>query len=417
MGKHVFKLPDVGEGVVEGEIVDWKVKAGDSVTEDQPLVDLMTDKATVAIPSPVSGKVISTTGKPGDMVAVGAELIVFEVKGKGKEIEPEPEVTPEPEPEAAPEPEPEPITTPEPAPIAAAAAAQPPAAKGKRPLASPAVRRRAREAGVDLSGIQGSGPSGRISHDDMDAFLQGGGRLAAVQRGQKRTGTTEVPIIGLRRKIAAKMAESKSRIPHFSYLEEIDITELESLRQHLNAKRSGDMPKLTYLPFLMQALVRALQEHPECNALYEEERSTVVRHEAMHIGIATQTDDGLMVPVIRHAEARDVWDCTREMRRVSQAARDKTATSEELAGSTITITSLGALGGLGATPIINHPEVAIIGVHKAEERAVVRDGAIVVRRMMNLSGSFDHRIVDGYNGAQMMQTLKQMLEHPATIFM
>lgn len=251
----------------------------------------------------------------------------------------------------------------------------------------------------------------------MDAFLQGGGRLAAVQRGQKRTGTTEVPIIGLRRKIAAKMAESKSRIPHFSYLEEIDITELESLRQHLNAKRSGDMPKLTYLPFLMQALVRALQEHPECNALYEEERSTVVRHEAMHIGIATQTDDGLMVPVIRHAEARDVWDCTREMRRVSQAARDKTATSEELAGSTITITSLGALGGLGATPIINHPEVAIIGVHKAEERAVVRDGAIVVRRMMNLSGSFDHRIVDGYNGAQMMQTLKQMLEHPATIFM
>ena len=417
MGKHVFKLPDVGEGVVEGEIVDWKVKAGDSVTEDQPLVDLMTDKATVAIPSPVSGKVISTTGKPGDMVAVGAELIVFEVKGKGKEIEPEPEVTPEPEPEAAPEPEPEPITTPEPAPIPAAAAAQPPAAKGKRPLASPAVRRRAREAGVELSGIQGSGPSGRISHDDMDAFLQGGGRLAAVQRGQKRTGTTEVPIIGLRRKIAAKMAESKTRIPHFSYLEEIDITELEALRQHLNAKRSGDMPKLTYLPFLMQALVRTLQQHPECNALYEDERNTVVRHEAMHIGIATQTDDGLMVPVIRHAEARDVWDCTREMRRVSQAARDKTATSEELAGSTITITSLGALGGLGATPIINHPEVAIIGVHKAEERAVVRDGAIVVRRMMNLSGSFDHRIVDGYNGAQMMQTLKQMLEHPATIFM
>ena len=413
MGKHVFKLPDVGEGVVEGEIVDWKVKVGDSVTEDQTLVDLMTDKATVAIPSPVSGKVTSTTGKPGDMVAVGAELIVFEVEGKGKEAEPEPEMTPEP----APEPEPEPITTPEPAPIPAAAAAPPSAAKGKRPLASPAVRRRAREAGVDLAGIQGSGPSGRISHDDMDTFLQGGGRLAAVQRGQKRTGTTEVPVIGLRRKIAAKMVESKSRIPHFSYLEEIDITELESLRQHLNAKRSGDMPKLTYLPFLMQALVRTLQQHPECNALYEEERNTVVRHEAVHVGIATQTDDGLMVPVIRHSEARDVWDCAREMRRVSQAARDKTATSEELSGSTITITSLGALGGLGATPIINHPEVVIIGVHKAEERAVVRDGAIVVRRMMNLSGSFDHRIVDGYNGAQMMQTLKQMLEHPATIFM
>ncbi|MAE56859.1 MAG: branched-chain alpha-keto acid dehydrogenase subunit E2 [Euryarchaeota archaeon] len=413
MGKHVFKLPDVGEGVVEGEIVDWKVKAGDSVTEDQPLVDLMTDKATVAIPSPVSGKVISTTGKPGDMVAVGAELIVFEVEGKRKEAEPEPEAAPDPEPKSEPEPEPEPVDTPEPAPASVAAAAP----AGKRPLASPAVRRRAREAGVDLSGIQGSGPGGRISHDDMDTFLQGGGRLAAVQRGQKRTGTTEVPVIGLRRKIAVKMAESKSRIPHFSYLEEIDITELESLRQHLNAKRSGDMPKLTYLPFLMQALVRTLQQHPECNALYEDERNTVVRHEAVHVGMATQTDDGLMVPVIRHSEARDVWDCAREMRRVSQAARDKTATSEELSGSTITVTSLGALGGLGATPIINHPEVAIIGVHKAEERAVVCDGAIVVRRMMNLSGSFDHRIVDGYNGAQMMQTLKQMLEHPATIFM
>ena len=412
MGKHVFKLPDVGEGVVEGEIVDWKVKAGDSVTEDQPLVDLMTDKATVAIPSPVSGKVISTTGKPGDMVAVGAELIVFEVEGKRKEAEPEPEAAPDPEPKSEPEPEPEPVDTPEPAPASVAAAAP----AGKRPLASPAVRRRAREAGVDLSGIQGSGPGGRISHDDMDTFLQGGGRLAAVQRGQKRTGITEVPVIGLRRKIAAKMAESKSRIPHFSYLEEIDITELESLRQHLNAKRSGDMPKLTYLPFLMQALVRTLQQHPECNALYEEERNTVVQHEAVHAGIATQTDGGLMVPVVRHAEARDVWDCANEMRRVSQAAREKTASAEELSGSTITITSLGALGGLGATPIINHPEVAIIGVHKAEERAVVRDGNIVVRRMMNLSGSFDHRVVDGYDGARMMQTLKQMLEHPATIF-
>ncbi len=236
------------------------------------------------------------------------------------------------------------------------------------------------------------------------------------QRGQKRTGTTEIPVIGLRRKIAAKMAASKSRIPHFSYLEEIDITELESLRQHLNATRSSEQPKLTYLPFLMQALVRTLQQHPGCNALYDDERNVVVQHEALHAGIATQTEGGLMVPVVRHAEARDVWDCANEMRRVSQAAREKTATTEELSGSTITITSLGALGGLGATPIINHPEVAIIGVHKAEERAVVRDGNIVVRSMMNLSGSFDHRVVDGYDGARMMQTLKQMLEHPATIF-
>ncbi|MDP7006772.1 MAG: dihydrolipoamide acetyltransferase family protein [Candidatus Poseidoniia archaeon] len=409
MGKYVFKLPDVGEGIVEGEIVDWKVRKGETVAEDQPLVDLMTDKATVAIPSPVSGKVLSTTGKPGDMVPVGAELIVFDVEGKGEEAEPKPE----PEPEPAPEPAPADTPAPVPAPAAPAAA---PTATGKRPLASPAVRRRAREAGVELAGVPGSGPAGRISHNDLDAFLQSGGRLMGGQRGQKRTGTTEIPVIGLRRKIAAKMAASKSRIPHFSYLEEVDITELESLRQHLNAKRSGDMPKLTYLPFLMQALVRTLQQHPECNALYEEERNTVVQHEAVHAGIATQTDGGLMVPVVRHAEARDVWDCANEMRRVSQAARDKTATSEELSGSTITITSLGALGGLGATPIINHPEVAIIGVHKAEERAVVRDGNIVVRRMMNLSGSFDHRVVDGYDGARMMQTLKQMLEHPATIF-
>ncbi len=415
MGKYVFKLPDVGEGIVEGEIVDWKVKPGDAVTEDQPLVDLMTDKATVAIPSPVSGKVLSTTGKPGDMVPVGAELIVFDVEGKGEEAEPETE------PEATPEPEPEPVPAPTnrlapaPAPTAPAPAAAL-AATGKRPLASPAVRRRAREAGVELTGVPGSGPAGRISHADLDAFLQAGGRLTGGQRGLKRTGTTEIPVIGLRRKIAAKMAQSKSRIPHFSYLEEIDITELESLRQHLNATRSGEQPKLTYLPFLMQALVRTLQQHPGCNALYDDERNVVVQHEALHVGIATQTDDGLMVPVVRHAEARDVWDCANEMRRVSQAAREKTATTEELSGSTITITSLGALGGLGATPIINHPEVAIIGVHKAEERAVVRDSNIVVRRMMNLSGSFDHRVVDGYDGARMMQTLKQMLEHPATIF-
>ena len=419
MGKYVFKLPDVGEGIVEGEIVEWKVKKGETVAEDQPLVDLMTDKATVVIPSPVSGKVLSTTGKPGDMVPVGAELIVFDVEGKGGE--PEPEATPEPEP--APEPAPADTPAPTPAPAAppastptAPAAAAAPTATGKRPLASPAVRRRAREAGVELAGVPGSGPAGRISHDDLDAFLQSGGRLTGGQRGQKRTGTTEIPVIGLRRKIAAKMAASKSRIPHFSYLEEIDITELESLRQHLNATRSGEQPKLTYLPFLMQALVRTLQQHPGCNALYDDERNVVVQYEALHAGIATQTDDGLMVPVVRHAEARDVWDCANEIRRVSQAAREKTATTEELSGSTITITSLGALGGLGATPIINHPEVAIIGVHKAEERAVVRDGNIVVRRMMNLSGSFDHRVVDGYNGARMMQTLKQMLEHPATIF-
>ena len=362
MGKHVFKLPDVGEGVVEGEIVKWNVKPGDTVKEDEPLVELMTDKATVAIPSTVNGKVVSTTGKPGDMIPVGAELIVFEVDGEGiSEPEPEPEPQAEPEPEPQPEPEPEPVKVPEPVakqpeptppPVSAPA---PVAASGAKPLASPAVRRRAREAGVDLSQVPGTGPAGRISHDDLDSFISGGGRLAAVQSGVKMTGVEEVPVIGLRRKIAEKMSISKRNAAHFSYFEEVDVTELESLRQHLNATKSESQPKLTYLPFIVQGLIKALRKYPQCNAIYDEEKGVVLRHEAVHVGISTQTDDGLMVPVIKHAEARDVWDTANELRRVTSAARDKTATVDELTGSTITITSLGAMGGLGATPIINHP--------------------------------------------------------------
>ena len=417
MAKHVFKLPDVGEGVVEGEIVKWNVKPGDTVKEDEPLVELMTDKATVAIPSTVNGKVVSTTGKPGDMIPVGSELIVFEVDGEGtSEPEPEPEPVSVPEPEPVPEPvaqaKPTPVAVSSPAPVIPQAASS-----GSRPLASPAVRRRAREAGVDLSSVSGTGPAGRISHDDLDSFISGGGRLAAVQSGVKLTGVEEHPVIGLRRKIAEKMSISKRNAAHFSYFEEVDVTELENLRQHLNATRSDNQPKLTYLPFIIQGLIKAVRKFPQCNAIYDEEKGVVMRHEAVHVGISTQTDDGLMVPVIKHAEARDVWDTANELVRVTSSAREKTATIDELTGSTITITSLGAMGGLGATPIINHPEVSIVSIHAARDRAVVRDGEVVVRKMMNVTSSFDHRIVDGYDGALLIQELKSMLEYPAKIFM
>ena len=420
MVKHVFKLPDVGEGVVEGEIVKWNVKPGDTVKEDEPLVELMTDKATVAIPSTVNGKVVSTTGTPGDMIPVGAELIVFEVEGDG---------TPEPVPEPAPEPTPEP--TPEPIPVAqpvsrpvaqpvsrpAPPVSAPVQSSGTKPLASPAVRRRAREAGVDLAQVPGTGPAGRISHDDFDSFISGGGRLAAVQSGVKMTGVEEVPVIGLRRKIAEKMSISKRSAAHFTYFEEVDVTELESLRQHLNATRSENQPKLTYLPFIIQGLIKAVRKFPQCNAIYDEEKGIVFRHEAVHIGISTQTDGGLMVPVIKHAESRDVWETANELMRVTSSAREKTATIDELTGSTITITSLGAMGGLGATPIINHPEVSIVSIHAVRDRAVVRDGKVIIRKMMNVTSSFDHRIVDGYDGALLIQELKSMLEYPAKIFM
>ena len=414
MAKYVFNLPDVGEGIVEGEIVKWNVKPGDTVKEDEPLVELMTDKATVSIPSSVNGKVVSTTGKPGDMVPVGAELIVFEVKGASGS---KPKSKPKPEPVAEPAPEPEPKVKPVTAPSPPVSAPAPVASTGTKPLASPAVRRRAREAGIDLSQVSGTGPAGRISHDDMDTFISGGGRLAAVQSGVKMTGVEEVPVIGLRRKIAEKMATSKRSAAHFSYFEEVDITALESLRQHLNSTRAENQPKLTYLPFIIQGLIRAVRKFPQCNALYDEEKGIVFRHQAVHVGISTQTEDGLMVPVIKHAEARDVWDTANELVRVTTSAREKTATVDELTGSTITITSLGAMGGLGATPIINHPEVSIVSIHAARDRAVVKDGEIVVRKMMNLASSFDHRIIDGYDGALLIQELKSMLEHPATIFM
>ena len=426
MGTYAFKLPDIGEGVVEGEVVEWMVSVGDTVKEDDPILSVMTDKATVEIPSPVDGKVTKIIGEPGDILPVGEVCIEFEVDGAGNassstdEAEPTPEPVAEPAPvkeEVKPEPvaekAPEPVATP--APVARAA--------GTKALASPAVRQRAREANIDLQIVAGSGPGGRISHADLDRHIAGGASGASsfapvgASLKTKLTGTEEVKVIGLRRKIADSMMSSYSTIAHFSYFEEVDITALEELRQHLNSTRPEGAPKLTYLPFIMQALVKALKESPECNALYDDEANVVTRHQAIHLGIATQTDRGLYVPVVKHVEAMDIWQSASEMVRVTSATRDGKATADELSGSTFTITSLGRLGGLGATPIINKPEVGILGVHNAKERAVVRNGQIVVRRMMNLSSSWDHRVVDGHDGATLVQKVKTLLENPATIFM
>ncbi len=416
MGVHVFKLPDIGEGVVEGEVVQWHVSVGDAVKEDDPIVDVMTDKATVTIPSPVSGVVSSLNGEAGDMIAVGSALVEFDSEdtlpaaGPVAAAEPEVEAASEPEPE----PETEPASEPDPEPAPA------PAAPSGRALASPALRRRAREAGIDIAQISGSGPSGRIRNADLDAFIAADGSVTGTEptaQSAKRTDVTEVKVVGLRRKIAEQMTTSKTRIAHFSYFEEADVTELETLRRTLNASRDVTQPKLTYLPFIMLALSKIMPDHPECNATYDDQAGVVMRHGAVHIGIATQTERGLYVPVVKHVEAMDAWQAAEEMQRVAGAARDGTASLDDLTGSTFTITSLGRDGGLGATPIINHPEVAILGVHKAREMPVVRDGQIVVRRIMNLSSSFDHRVVDGADGAALIQHLKRMLENPALIFM
>ena len=424
MGIFAFKLPDIGEGVVEGEVVEWMVSVGDTVKEDDPILSVMTDKATVEIPSPTDGVVKSLVGEPGTILAVGQVCIEFEVDGDGNSsAKSEPEESspaPEPTPEPAPEPTPEPVVeekpkvekaTPKPTPVVVAA-------PGARPLASPAVRQRARESGIDLASVAGSGPAGRITHSDLDSWKEAGSPVAAGGPSRvAKTGTTEIPVIGLRRKIAESMTASYSTIPHFSYFEEVDITELESLRVHLNSTRAEGQPKLTYLPFIMQALVKALGENPVCNALYDDEKGVVTRHDAIHLGIATQTDRGLYVPVVKHVESQDIWTSATEMQRVSQAARDGTAGLDELTGSTFTITSLGRMGGLGATPIINKPEVGILGVHNAVDTPVVRNGQIVIRKMIRFSSSWDHRVVDGWDGAVLVQRLKALLEHPATIFM
>ena len=425
MGNFVFKLPDIGEGVVEGEVVQWHVSVGDLVSEDDPIVDVMTDKATVTIPSPVSGVISSLSGDVGDMIAVGSSLMEIDSEGEGgspsAEDTDEQEPVSDSDPPKAPEPAPAP-KAPEPAPAPKAPEYAPSEIQTHtgRVLASPAVRKRARENDVDLSNVRGSGPAGRIRHADLDAFIAAGGAVSGappMAYSLKRTEVTPVKVVGLRRKISEQMSLSKSRIPHFSYFEEVDITELENLRQILNSTRDETQPKLTYLPFIMIALAKIMPDHPECNAHFDDEAGVVNRNAAVNLGIATQTDRGLYVPVVKHVESMDIWKTAHEMQRVSGSARDGSASLDELTGSTFTITSLGREGGLGATPIINHPEVAILGVHKAREMPVARDGAVVIRRIMNLSSAFDHRVVDGADGASLIQHLKRMLENPALIFM
>jgi 2-oxoisovalerate dehydrogenase E2 component (dihydrolipoyl transacylase) len=432
MSRYVFKMPDLGEGTVSAEVVAWHVKPGDLVHEDQVMCEVMTEKAAVEMPAPVTGRVISITGQPGDMVAVGSDLVVFDTDATSAASGDAP-VAKAPAP-----PPPEPLTphpqrratdksaAEKPAAPAAAAAAANGNGNGKtsRVMASPASRRRAAEAGLDLATVTGTGTGGRIEPGDIDSALAAGAARGAPPSmnaranatRDARNGTEEVKIIGLRRVIAERLTESAKSIPQYSYVEEIDLTRLEALRKHLNDRRPAAAPPLTFLPFIVAALARVLAKFPQCNALYDSARGVLVKHNAVHVGIATQTPQGLKVPVVRNAESRALHDLAGEIRRVSEAARANKSPREELTGSTITVTSLGKLGGIASTPMINMPEVAIIGINKALERAVVVDGQITVRLMMNLSSSFDHRFVDGYDAASMIQALKDLLEQPATIF-
>ena len=425
MGTHVIKMPDIGEGIAQVELVEWYVKVGDQIGEDQVLADVMTDKATVEIPSPVAGKVLSLGGQPGEVMAVGSELIRIEVEGSGNQAATHPpeavseRVETRPLAEAAPPRTATEAATPAPAPGLASSEPVPfmPRQPGEKPLASPAVRKRALDAGIELRYVQGSGPAGRILHEDLDAFIRrpwAGASTAGSQA--RRTDSQQVPVIGLRRKIAERMQDAKRRVAHFSYVEEIDVTALEALRQQLNHTWGDSRGKLTLLPLLIRAMVVALREFPQINATYDDQAQVVTRHGAVHVGIATQSENGLMVPVLRHAEAGSLWHNASEIARLAQAARSGKASREELSGSTITLTSLGALGGIVSTPVVNTPEVAIIGVNRMVERGVVIDGQIVVRKMMNLSSSFDHRVIDGMDAALFIQAIRGLLEQPACLF-
>ncbi|UCI26846.1 dihydrolipoamide acetyltransferase family protein [Mesorhizobium sp. B2-8-5] len=434
MGEHIIKLPDVGEGVAEAELVEWHVKVGDLVREDTVLAAVMTDKATVEIPSPVDGEILWLGAEIGDTVAIGSPIVRLKVAGEGnvnavgeapsgEKAPAEPaEAKPAPAaPKAASKPTEAPKTT-APAPKATrpASVSAAPRAEGEKPLASPAVRLRAREAGIDLRQVAGSGPAGRISHEDIDAFVARGPQLARATGLARKDGVEDTKVVGLRRKIAEKMSLAKSRIPHITYVEEIDVTALEDLRATLNKEKRGakgtERPKLTLLPFLMRAMVKAIAEQPNLNALFDDDAGIIHQHEGIHIGIAAQTPNGLVVPVIKHAEARDLWDCAVEVNRLADAAKSGTATREELSGSTITITSLGAMGGVATTPVINYPEVAIIGVNKIMVRPVWDGTQFIPRKMMNLSPSFDHRVIDGWDAAVFVQRIKALLETPALIF-
>ncbi|MGY2220623.1 dihydrolipoamide acetyltransferase family protein [Pseudomonas sp. SDO558_S425] len=426
MGTHVIKMPDIGEGIAEVELSVWHVKVGDLVVEDQVLADVMTDKAMVDIPSPVHGKVISLGGEPGEVMAVGSVLISIEVEGAGntresalsavvEEVAPAPAPAPKVEARAAPVVEPKPAAKP------AVVAAQAPVAReaDDRPLASPAVRKHALDAGIQLRLVQGSGPAGRILHEDLDAYLlQGPAKNSGASNPYaERNDEQQIPVIGMRRKIAQRMQDATRRAAHFSYVEEIDVTALDELRVHLNEKHGATRGKLTLLPFLVRAMVVALRDYPQINARYDDEAQVITRLGAVHVGVATQSDVGLMVPVVRHAEARDLWGTAQEINRLANAARNGKASRDELSGSSITLTSLGALGGIVSTPVLNLPEVAIVGVNRIVERPMVIKGQIVIRKMMNLSSSFDHRVVDGMDAAQFIQAIRGLLEQPASLFL
>lgn len=427
MGIHKIQMPDVGEGITEAEIVEWNVNVGDVVKEDDVLAAVMTDKATVEIPSPVDGTVKEINGVLGELTAVGAVIIALEVEGEGNNIPDAP--TPEPEPAAE---ETAPVAAPSPKPEAqkATAAVVKPTAKvakpgpsgaprgeGDKPIASPAVRKRALDAGVKLQYVHGTGPAGRITHEDLDDYMSGASAPVAGSGHRPNLDVEEIKVMGLRRKIGERMQDAKSRIPHITYVEEVDVTELESLRTHMNAARRADQPKLTILPFIMLAMVKALKVYPKCSAHYDDGENIVYQYGAAHIGMAAQTPGGLMVPVVKHTEALDIWGIAEEIRRLADAARDGSITREQLTGSTITLSSLGRMGGIVSTPVINSPEVAIVGVNKVATRPVWKDGGFVPRQIMNLSSSFDHRIIDGWDAAEFIQKIRELMENPATLFM
>ncbi|WEK49011.1 MAG: dihydrolipoamide acetyltransferase family protein [Candidatus Kaistia colombiensis] len=404
MGTYVFKLPDVGEGIAEAEIVAWHVEVGQTILEDQPLVDVMTDKATVEIGAPVSGTILSRKGEAGKMAAIGDELVVISTIDAAT-TSPSPQVAP---PVAGV------VQSPPRASAPVATSRSVADVRSHRAMAAPAVRARAAALGVDIAGIPGTGPDGRVVHADLDAILLHR-QAPQPQRVAPRDGVEAIQIIGLRRQIAQRMQEAKRRIPHFTYVEEVDVTALEEMRRELNEGDKAGTPRLSVLPFLIRALTKVLPVHPEINALFDDEAGLIRRHAAIHVGIATQTRRGLLVPVIRHAEALTIREIAAEIFRLSEAARAGKSSREELSGSTITVTSLGVLGGIAATPIINMPEVAIVGINKIVERPVVRDGAVVIRKIMNLSSSFDHRIVDGFVAAAFIQALRAELEASARL--
>ncbi len=429
MGIHIIKMPDIGEGIAEVELVAWHVQVGDTVAEDQILADVMTDKATVEIPSSVAGKVLALGGAVGQVMAVGSEVIRIEVAGAGN-LKPEMAVAPVNTAQVATKivadtavVKPAKVIAAPPAPdrngngIVPAALVRAP---GDKPIASPSVRRQAWDLGVELQFVPGTGMGGRITHEDLQAYAARAAQPqlagAVDQRYAQRADEQSVPVIGLRRKIAQKMQEAKRRIPHFTYVEEVDMTELETLRARLNAQHGKTRGRLTVLPFIARAVVLAVRAHPQINARYDDEAAVATRYGAVHLGIATQTEGGLMVPVVRHVETLDLWACAAEVVRLAEAARSGRATRDELSGSTITITSLGALGGIVTTPVINHPEVAIVGINRMVERPMIRGGAVVARQMMNLSSSFDHRVVDGMHAAEFVQLIRGYLECPATLF-